>query len=115
MSAKFKAFDRLMEALGLTKVFEGDYTLLNREVTEKCSETSGYGGCIAEVSGEFTVAEFAFPLITAIGVWMEYGWLWYIDPLAPGFASCLIEIEIVGEGDNYSVPLKRIYYDRCVV
>jgi hypothetical protein len=114
VSTPHEAFDQLMKSMNLIKVVDVDYNNLNRNVTEKCEETEGTGSCISEISGEFTVVEAQFPLIGAIGVYIEWGWTWSAEPLGATI-DCLIDIEIIGEGDNYKVVLHRVYYDKCVI
>jgi len=105
--------DALLQALGFRKVADLTPEQLNRDVTEKCEETSGTGGCSASVSGEFILWESQFPLMGAVGFYLDI--LWCADFLPrEGTPSCSINIEIIGEGDNYQVTLFKRSWDVCV-
>jgi len=105
--------DKLLTSLGFKKIADLTPDQLNKDVTEKCNETSGTGGCSASVSSDFILQEFQFPLTGAVGIYLDL--LWCSDYLPRnGTPQCSIDIEVIGEGDNYQVPLFKRSWDVCV-
>ncbi|RLG74053.1 MAG: hypothetical protein DRO14_06085 [Thermoprotei archaeon] len=105
--------DAFLQTLGFRKIADLTPENLNRDVTEKCSKSSGVGGCSASVSGEFTLWESQFPLMGAIALYLEIPWCADFLP-REGVPTCSINIEIIGEGDNYQVTLLKRQYSTCV-
>lgn len=105
--------DKLLQSLGFRKVADLRPQDLNRNVTESCDESSSVGGCSSSVNGDFILWESQFPLMGAIAFYIHIKWCADFLP-REGYPTCSIDIEIIGEGDNYKVTLLKRHWDTCV-
>jgi len=104
--------DILLQKLGFRKVVDATPDMLNKDITEQCATYAGTGSCNSSISGEFVLWESRFPLQGAIGIYIDI--LWIADFLPrEGTSTCDITIEIIGEGENYSITLFKKHFDVC--
>lgn len=105
--------DKLLQSLGFRKIADLTPEQLKKDITEKCEEIGGVGGCSASISGELVLWESQFPLMGAVGIYVNIGWVADIQPRNT-IPSCTIDIEIIGEGDAYNITLLKKHFDECV-
>jgi len=99
---------------GFTKVLDATPEILQRDKTESCLETYSTGSCSSYRSGEVVVIDTGGMIVGAIAVYISWSTVADWQPRDAG-ASCSIEVEIDGEGDNYTVQIAKWSYDKCPI
>lgn len=107
-------FEEILDNMfkGYTKV-EITEEYLNKDVTEKCVESSSIGSCIAEINVDLTLYEL-MPLQQHVIMLVYLDVVSDYNPKEETLADCPIKIELVAESDRAVYKLESIHTYGCV-
>jgi len=112
-------FDNHVTSLGFRKSIDIGLEELDRTKTEECFEVQSNppfsSDCYSAIGREIVLLDLQFPMDQAIAIYILFSFLADYKPKDVMACNGNITIEIVGEGDNYSITIDKIQFNPCIL